>query len=68
MMFIVYGLGVGDFRNSHPQGLGGKWRLDMCGDDRYSMGHGLDLLFPCFVVKWCLTSYCDVCSVYICRE
>jgi hypothetical protein len=23
MMFIVYGLGVGDFITSHPQGLGG---------------------------------------------
>jgi len=44
IMFIVYGLGVGDLSTSHPQGLGENWRLDICGDDSYSMGHGLDLL------------------------
>jgi hypothetical protein len=29
VMCIVCGLGVGDFSTSHPQGLGGKWRLDI---------------------------------------
>jgi hypothetical protein len=69
MLFIVYGLGVVDFSTSHPQGLGGGMGTGyICGDDRYSMGHDLDLLFPCFVVKLCLTTCCDVCNVYVCRE
>jgi len=42
MLFIVYGLGVVDFSTSHPQGLGGNLGLDICGDDRYSMGRDLD--------------------------
>jgi hypothetical protein len=68
MMFIVYGLGEENLALVICMDWGGMARLAICGNDRYSMGHGLDLLFPCFVVKWCLTSYCDVCNVYICCE